>query len=252
MDTYIWGDKEAGNVKDWIYVSNNSLHQIIFGMKPGGNFKHSEQYRTIYGADELMYVLSGVLVIANPKTGEIQKVNKGESVFFRKNTWHHAFNFSNDYLQVLEFFSPPPITGTSGAYGKKQKYLSKTVYERNKEFTINPSFINKKSFKIIEEKDYLWSIEGSKQETLVGTLIRTEYLDVRIITIVANKKSHIFKFNKNTSYLSLNDNIKITIIDQKIDYKLKYKDGLYFPSSTEFTIENLNNYDVKLIVCVGL
>ena len=69
METYMWGDQVAGKVKDWIYVSNESLHQIIFGMEPGGNFKHSDQYRTIFGADELLYVLSGILVRSNPETG---------------------------------------------------------------------------------------------------------------------------------------------------------------------------------------
>ena len=122
MDTYMWGDEEAGNVKDWIYVSNESLHQIIFGIEPGGNFKHSDQYRTIFGADELLYVLSGILIINNPETGETHKVLPGESVFFQKDTWHHAFNYSDEYLQVLEFFSPPPITGTSGAYAKEKKF----------------------------------------------------------------------------------------------------------------------------------
>ena len=39
------GGKEAGSIKDWIYVSNESLHQIIFGMDPGGNFKHCNQYK---------------------------------------------------------------------------------------------------------------------------------------------------------------------------------------------------------------
>ena len=63
----MWGDKITGKVKDWIYVSNESLHQIIFGMEAKGNFKHSDQYRTIFGADELMYVLSGVLIINNPE-----------------------------------------------------------------------------------------------------------------------------------------------------------------------------------------
>ena len=251
MDTYMWGDEEAGNVKDWIYVSNESLHQIIFGMDVGDNFKHSNQYRTIFGADELLYVLSGVLVINNPETGETQKINKGESVFFRKDTWHHAFNFSNEYLQVLEFFSPPPITGTSGAYGKKQKLLTHSIYNRNQESSIDASFINQKSFQIIKDSDYIWSIDGPNQETLVGTLIKTEFLDVRMITLNAFKKSHIFKFDKKTSYLSLDDNLKIKLINEKIDYNLQKKDGLYFPSSTEFTIENLNDFDARIIICVG-
>ena len=71
METHIWGDDIAGKVKDWIYVSNLSLHQIIFGMGPRGNFKHSDQYRTIFGADELLYVLSGVLIINNPERNKI-------------------------------------------------------------------------------------------------------------------------------------------------------------------------------------
>ena len=252
METYLWGDAEAGNVKDWIYVSNESLHQIIFGMEPGANFKHSNQYRTIFGADELLYVLSGVLVISNPETGEVQKISKGESVFFRKDTWHHAFNFSNEYLQVLEFFSPPPITGTSGAYGKKQKLLTHSIYNRNKENTNDVSFINQKSFKTIKENDYIWSIDGPNQETLIGTLIRTEFLDVRIITLGAFKKSHIFEYDKNTSYLSLDDNLKVNIIKEKNCYNLEKKDGLYLPSLTQFTIENLNNYEARIIICVGL
>ena len=252
MDTYMWGDEEAGNVKDWIYVSNESLHQIIFGMEKGDNFKHSDQYRTVFGADELLYVLSGTLVINNPETGETQKINKGESVFFHKDTWHHAFNFSNEYLQVLEFFSPPPITGTSGAYAKKKKLLTDSLYNRSVDNTLDPTFINQKSFKIIKENDYIYSIDGPNQEVLIGTLIKTEFLDVRMITLNAFKKSHKFKFDKNTSYLSLDNNLRIHIINEKTEYSLSKKDGLYFPSSTEFTIENLNNFDSRIIMCFGL
>ena len=56
---HMWGDEISGYVKDWIYVSNKHLHQIIFGLKPGSNFKHSQSFRTIFGADEFLYVLSG-------------------------------------------------------------------------------------------------------------------------------------------------------------------------------------------------
>ena len=117
---------------------------------------------------------------------------------------------------------------------------------------IDPSFINQKSFKIIKESDYIWSIDGSNQETLIATLIKTEFLDVKMITLNSFKKSHIFKFDKNTSYLCLNDNLKIQLINKNVDFHLKKKDGLYFPSFTEFTIENLNDYDAKIIICVGI
>ncbi len=252
METYMWGDDKAGKVKDWIYVSNEDLHQIIFGIEPGGKFKHSDQYRTIFGADELLYVLSGILIINNPETGETHKILPGESVFFRKDTWHHAFNFSNEYLQVLEFFSPPPLTGTSGAYGRTKKLLENSIYDRNINNSINKSFANEECFKIIRENDYIWSINGPNQETLMATLIKTEFLDVKMINLNAYKKSHVFKFNKNTSFLSLNDHLKVNLINKNKDYDLQNKDGLYIPSNTEFTFENLNNFDAKIIICIGL
>ena len=252
MDTYIWGDDQAGEVKDWIYVSNESLHQIIFGMESNGRFKHSDQYRTIFGADELLYVLSGLLIINNPETGETHKIQKGESVFFRKDTWHHAFNYSDEYLQVLEFFSPPPITGTSGVYAKEKKLLEKSIYTRNNKIISNSSFKNQETFTIIKESDYVWSLEGPNQETLIGTMVKTEFLDVRMITIRAGQKSHTLQFNKNTSYLSLDDNLKVNLVNKESEYVLNKRDGLYFPTSTSYVIENLNQFDAKIIVCIGL
>ena len=112
---HTWGDAEAGFVEDWIYVSSQRIHTIVFGMPPGGKFTHSESFRTIFGADELLHVLQGTLVLANPETGEIVRAEPGESVFFRRDTWHHGFSYGDEPLRVLEFFAPPPATGTSGA-----------------------------------------------------------------------------------------------------------------------------------------
>ena len=252
METYMWGDQVAGKVKDWIYVSNESLHQIIFGMEPGGNFKHSDQYRTIFGADELLYVLSGILVISNPETGEIHKVNPGESVFFQKDTWHHAFNYSDEYLQVLEYFSPPPITGTSGAYAKEKELLKKNIYQRHNLYLPKNGFKNQDSFTIITERDYLWSLEGDDQEVLLGTLVKSSFLDVKIINLKPNQETHVFTFDKNTSYLSLSDNIEINLINNNEKFLMSTKDGFYFPQSTSFKIKNLNNIEAKLIFCIGI
>ena len=251
METYMWGDEEAGKVKDWIYVSNESLHQIIFGLEPGNNFKHSDQYRTIFGADELLYVLSGVLIINNPETGETHKILPGESVFFQKDTWHHAFNYSKEYLQVLEFFSPPPITGTSGAYAREKKLLKNIKYKRDKYLYPSETFKNENSFKIIRTKDYIWSLEGDKQETLIGTLVKTQNLDVKIINLKPLQETNIFNFKKNTSYLSLNNNLEI-FFDDKKKFLLNEKDGLYLPSNYSFKIKNLNNFDANIIFCIGI
>ena len=251
METYMWGDDEAGKVRDWIYVSNESLHQIIFGIEPGGNFKHSDQYRTVFGADELLYVLSGVLIINNPETGETHKILPGESVFFQKDTWHHAFNYSDEYLQVLEFFSPPPITGTSGAYAKEKNLLTNLKYKRDNFFYPSEEFKNENSFKILRKNEYIWSLEGVNQETLIATLVKTKNLDVKIINLKSLHESNVFNFKNNTSYLSLNDNLEV-ILDNDKKFLLSKKDGMYLPKNCSFKIKNLNNFDVNIIFCIGI
>ena len=120
---HTWGDEEAGFVEDWIYVSSELIHAIVFGLPPGGAFRHSESFRTVFAADELLHVLQGTLVLANPETGEVVRADPGESVFFRRDTWHHGFSYGDDPLRVLEFFAPPPATGTSGAYARTRPYL---------------------------------------------------------------------------------------------------------------------------------
>ena len=61
---HLWGDPEAGQVADWIYVSSAQIHQIVWGLEPRGAFRHSAEFRTIFGADVIYYVLSGTMVIA--------------------------------------------------------------------------------------------------------------------------------------------------------------------------------------------
>ena len=87
---HIWGDPEAGEVADWIYASTEHVHALVFGLAPGTWFRHSPEFRTIFGADELLYVLRGTMLLANPETGEVLRVPRGGHAFFRSDTWHHV------------------------------------------------------------------------------------------------------------------------------------------------------------------
>jgi mannose-6-phosphate isomerase-like protein (cupin superfamily) len=121
---HIWGDPEAGEVADWIYASTERVHALVFGLAPGAWFRHSPEFRTVFGADELLYVLRGTMVIANPETGEVLRVPEGGTVFFRADTWHHVHAHGNEPLRVLELYAPPPATGSSGAYARTRPYLA--------------------------------------------------------------------------------------------------------------------------------
>ena len=91
-----------------LYVSGQRIRPDRLGLPPGGAFRHSQGYRTVFAADEVLYVLSGVMVIADPETGEVHRVLPGEAAFFRRDTSHHVFDVSTDQLRVLEMFAPPP------------------------------------------------------------------------------------------------------------------------------------------------
>lgn len=126
---HVWGNDEAGQVADWIYASTDRIHALVFGLAPGGSFRHSPEYPTIFGADEVLTVLRGRMVLANPQTGEVHLVETGSSVAFGKDTWHHAFAHGDNELRVLELFAPPPSAGTSGAYARTKPYLTECRYE---------------------------------------------------------------------------------------------------------------------------
>jgi mannose-6-phosphate isomerase-like protein (cupin superfamily) len=126
---HIWGDPEAGNVADWIYASTQHIHTIVFGLAPGGRFTHSDDFRTIFGADEVFVVLRGRMVIANPETAEVHLIEQGEAVAFGPDTWHHVFAHGPEDLRVIEFFAPPPSTGTSGPYARTKPLLEQNRYE---------------------------------------------------------------------------------------------------------------------------
>jgi quercetin dioxygenase-like cupin family protein len=125
---HVWGDPESGEVLDRIYVSNDRIHQLLFEIGPGGQFTHSASFRTVFGADEVLYAIDGDLVVANPETGQVVRVAAGEAVFFGPDTWHHAFNWGTGPVRVLEFFAPPPATGTSGAYAQQRPLLGGSNY----------------------------------------------------------------------------------------------------------------------------
>jgi mannose-6-phosphate isomerase-like protein (cupin superfamily) len=171
---HVWGDPAAGEVYDWIYASTEKVHMLVFGLAPGGAFRHSEDYRTIFAADEVLHVLQGVLVIADPETGEVQRAGTGESVFFRRDTWHHAFALGPEPLRVLELFAPPPAAGASSAYAREQPYLEISRYADDALLGHwPPSAPREPRLRVLRPADVLWRRDLG---VLCGVLASTEHL----------------------------------------------------------------------------
>jgi quercetin dioxygenase-like cupin family protein len=178
---HVWGDAEAGEVFDWIYASTERVHMLVFGLAPGGSFRHSEDFRTIFAADELLHVLEGVLVIADPETGEVQRVATGESVSFGRDTWHHAFALGPEPLRVLELFAPPPAAGASSAYARAQPYLEQSRYADDALLGHWPPAAPPPArLRVLRPADVLWRRDLG---VLCGVLVSTDQLTVATLEI---------------------------------------------------------------------
>ena len=178
---HIWGDPEAGNVADWIYASTDRIHTLVFGLGPGGRFTHSESFRTIFGADEVYIVLSGRMVIANPETAEVHLVEPGEAVAFGRDTWHHVFAHGSEALRVIEFFAPPPSTGTSGPYSKSKEYLAHNRYEDDSLLGHWPGGERARTTMVpVRRPDLAYRLSG---DALIGLISSTDQLTVASLSL---------------------------------------------------------------------
>src|SRR5262245_59290129 len=179
---HVWGDGQSGLVGDWLYASTDKLHVIEFGMAPGQWFRHSPSFRTVFAADELLHVLQGAMLACNPKTGEIVECVAGESLFFRRDTWHHVRAQGAEPLRVLEFFAPPPSQGTSGNYAMKQPYLEKPVYRRDELLGHSMGASQPSTLHRIGPRERSLRLEG---DVAVGLIVSTEHLTVAELQVPA-------------------------------------------------------------------
>jgi quercetin dioxygenase-like cupin family protein len=253
---HIWGEPASGEVADWIYVSSNEIHQLLFGLPPGGNFRHSESYRTVFGADEVLYVLEGTMVIANPETGDVRKVQTGEAVFFRKDNWHHAWAYGTDELRVLEYFAPPPSTGSSGAYAKARPYVKaeESVYSQPALLGSWPMERGKRieSFTHLTDRDLLWQLDApGAQPVLTGLYCATEHLTVGKTILLPGQKSALLRHSGGKGFYTLKGRANIKIEDEKHEgpswFELHAADGAYVPPGIAHRLYNMSAEPAELL-----
>ena len=254
---HLWGDAISGEVADWIYVSSDKIHQIIFGLLPGAWFRHSDAYRTVFAADEVLYVLSGILLLNNPETGEVHRALPGEAVFFRRDTWHHAMNGSTEPLRVLELFAPPPSQGTSGAYARTKPYLSAPRYTQDELLGHWPmaraEARERCSMQVLRDADVLWRLEGRERQVLVGILASTEHLTAGKVHLLPGQQSEPQIHGGDESLYLLEGTLHIRLPEHKGArwFELKPGDGFYIPQGEPHQYYNVSDKPATLLFAVA-
>lgn len=254
---HLWGDAEAGEVADWIYVSSDKIHQIVFGVAPRGNFTHSSEFRTIFAADEVLYVLSGLLILSNPETGEVHRIPKGSAAFFRRDTWHHAHCYGDEELRVLEFFAPPPSQGTSGAYARSKENLEDPRYVQDDLIGRWPMARDearaRNTISVVSDDTMLWRLEGAEHPALVGLFASTEHLTAGKILLRPGQHTdpHCHGGQESLYVTSGTLHVLTTNGEDRRWFELEPRDGFFTPEGVSHQYYNMSMEPAEFLFAVA-
>lgn len=254
---HLWGDAESGEVADWIYVSSDKVHQLVFGLLPGRMFRHSEAHRTVFGADEVYYVLSGAMALCNPETGEVHRVLAGEAAFFRRDTWHHAMNIGSEPLRVIEYFAPPPSKGTSGAYARSRPYLDTPRYTQDAWLGRwpgdAPQARETQTMHVVRDADMLWRLEGNEHLALVGILASTEHLTVGKLYLPAGQQTDVQAHAGDEALYLIAGTLNVRLPEGSGQrwHELSPGDGFYIPAGVPHQYYNVSGQEATAIFGVA-
>jgi quercetin dioxygenase-like cupin family protein len=242
---HVWGDEESGEVLDEIYVSSGKIHQLVFELPPGGQFTHSPSFRTVFGADEVLYVVTGTVAFAEPETGEVVRAESGEALFFGPGTWHHAFNWASCPAQVLEFFAPPPATGTSGAYAAQRPLLENPRYRDDSALGQHiPGTARTRPprrLTLVRDTDYRWRIDGPGAVVLSGVIVSTPHLTVARSEVRGHSWSGWLSHSGDASGYVLSGVLALRVSSGtgRGWHRLMPGDGFYIPEGSRYQVRNL-------------
>jgi quercetin dioxygenase-like cupin family protein len=258
LERRTWGDEEAGRLPDWFYADSVRLNLNIVGMAPNGAVLHSDRNRSFFGADELFYVLEGKMVQANPVTGEVLVIKPGEAAFFRKDTWHHQWNYSDHQLRMLEFFQPSPKNGTGGAYARAHDNLERP-YKHGRDELLGrwpmaaEDIAKDQTMWAIREAGILWRLEGSVRgrEVLVGILASTEHMTVGKVEFLSGQRSSEFVHQGDKVVFVAEGNLHIEFPESRRWVELNAWDGCRIPEGTRHSFYNMSHKPAHCVFSVA-
>lgn len=247
---FLWGDSQSGEVADLIYASTDKIHMLVYQLAPGGSCLHSDEHRTVFGADVTYHVLEGTLVLTNPEIGEVRVARQGETILFRRDTWHHIFAHDVVPLRVLEFFAPPPSTGTSRVYAQARPFLSESRHSNDSLLGTWPTSQVKSTLHLRRSEDLLWRLDG---DALVGIIISTEHLTVGSLSVMPGKRSSVEAHGGDECLYVTEGVLHVRTFGDPSSgwHELKAGDGLYCPEGTSHQYFNIGDQPAAAVFGVA-
>lgn len=252
----MWGDPVSGEVADAVYVSNEKIHLLVFEMAPGASFTHSASFKTIFDTDEVYYVLGGVLGLNNPETGEVHRVLPGESIFFRRDTWHHGFSLGTESLRVVECIAPPPTTGSTQKYARTQPDLETVLRAQDEWLGRWPiaSLEAREQFTmtVLRNDDVLWRLEGD-DAVPVRIIASTERMTVGTVHLLPGKRSGVDVHGGDECAYVLDGRVGFRLPEQGGEnwFELAPADGFFVPEGVPHQYYNVSGAPATMLFAVA-
>jgi quercetin dioxygenase-like cupin family protein len=246
---HVWGDDVSGQTTDWVYVSTEEVSQIVFGMPVGGHFGHSDEFKDVYDSDIIWRVLSGVLVVLNPETGEVHRARAGEALFFHGDIWHYGYSYGTEPARVIEFSAPSAIQAVR--YAVKKPPIANPKYAQDEFLGRWPAAQAEErgqaSVQLLTDGDLLWRFEGSRKQVLVGHLISTKYLTVGEIHLLPGQQSDVFVHQGIKTLYVLDGTLNVQLPTEESWIEANAADGVYLPAETPHRFLNFTTDPVSLL-----
>ena len=261
MERKLWGDDTVpftGRLNDWFYAHDERLQCNIVGLRPGSGVLGDDAHRSLFGADELFYVLEGELVQSNPATGEFHIIHPGEAVFFHKDTWHHQWNYSATQLKMLEFFQPPAVTGTGSKYSASRPPFDNIPQKMQDDLLgrwpmARDEATAAQTMWVVREGDILWRMEGSRagRQVLVGIMMSTVLATIGKMRLLPGMRSEQFLHRGDKVIVVERGTLYVEFPESKTWFELDARDGCTIPEGTPHYYHNMSGLDVEAIFCVA-
>lgn len=250
---FLWGDRKAGYVSDWIYGSSPNIHMMSFEMNVGLRFGNSPDFKTYYNCAETYHCLKGEFTFHCPETGEVHVMRKGDTLYFPPNTWHWGYNFGSETCRILESLTPRTEEAVE-AYAIKQPWL--------KEVLMGPAGIagnylpggqtGPQRAKLVRPGDYTYLMEGEDKPLRVGLVCSTEILTTAIVDLHPAQESELRARKSDQALYCLSGRMNVYLPDVSPNWwALSEGDAGFIPADTRHAYFNTSDAMAKFIFSVA-
>jgi quercetin dioxygenase-like cupin family protein len=252
---WLWGDAASHRVSDRLYATSDKIHFIMFSLRPGAYWRHSDTFKPVYGADEGYYVLQGRLTLHNPQTGEVCLVNEGEALHFRRDTWHYGYNITTRETLVLEAFAPVPADITPDELARAAPPLPEVRsgrYELLGDWPWNSEAARQvQTLRVLRPPDWLHIIAGEKTPLLVSLFVATDKLTMGCFSLLPGIETDVESHPGDEVAVVVEGRVNLHLPGANGLFDLRRHDGFFVPGGVQHQYYNPSDQPATVVFGVA-